>query len=549
MSRCLTSLRVFALSVLAALAVGALSLHVAAQDDGTLAFLDTLHALSLDQRLERGIEYKSRGQELEKAVLCLAAAADCYRPEMDTESKRKCLKALNVEYGVLNLGLFDYSRSHDVLMQAADLAAQEGIEDAHLLFNFGAYYQQSYHNTGRDEYLDSAFNSYKHAFAAAQAEADWDQLNAVFPNLVSMGAGAGRMDEVAPYHDLYTASANSDSTFRRYNLLLYKGVKLLGEGNLAGTERIFERQLELLPPGPRYARMRCMSFLQLSRLHKHAGRYALSLAALDSAWRTANANGMTPEAIDTRRERAEILMMTGDSSAARDVQLQYLVSQDSMMQRRIAANVATIGMMQRYRDTGVRLQTERRNRQRTLWGALATAAVLLLTAAAAVVIWRKNKQLRAANSVLYERMQQMLEPPAPPDTHPEPDRECQDSDRRLWDEIKRVAAATDEVYTPGFNIARMAELVASNTKYVSQAINLCYGSGFPMFLSELRVKEACRRMEDVDRYGNLTLDVLAQEVGIKSRTTFATAFRRVVGMSPSEYMREARRRAARKTND
>jgi AraC-like DNA-binding protein len=63
---------------------------------------------------------------------------------------------------------------------------------------------------------------------------------------------------------------------------------------------------------------------------------------------------------------------------------------------------------------------------------------------------------------------------------------------------------------------------------------------FSILLGNHRVKEACRRIsEEGERYTTLTIEAIASGVGFKSRTAFINAFKREVGLTPSEYMRMA----------
>ena len=51
--------------------------------------------------------------------------------------------------------------------------------------------------------------------------------------------------------------------------------------------------------------------------------------------------------------------------------------------------------------------------------------------------------------------------------------------------------------------------------------------------------EACRRLGDQEHYGHLTIAAIAKDVGFGSRSNFALAFKRVTGISPSDYLRQA----------
>jgi AraC-like DNA-binding protein len=86
-------------------------------------------------------------------------------------------------------------------------------------------------------------------------------------------------------------------------------------------------------------------------------------------------------------------------------------------------------------------------------------------------------------------------------------------------------------------------LSGSRYKYVSQVINEYYEQNFNNFLNSFRIKEACKRMRDLDNYGNYTIEAISESVGFKSRSTFVTSFKRITGLTPSQYQRMAREEA------
>ena len=65
---------------------------------------------------------------------------------------------------------------------------------------------------------------------------------------------------------------------------------------------------------------------------------------------------------------------------------------------------------------------------------------------------------------------------------------------------------------------------------------------FRAFLNKYRIKEAMRRLEDIDNYGNLTIKAIAESVGYKSQATFISVFTKETGLKPSLYQQLARNR-------
>ena len=80
-------------------------------------------------------------------------------------------------------------------------------------------------------------------------------------------------------------------------------------------------------------------------------------------------------------------------------------------------------------------------------------------------------------------------------------------------------------------------LVGSRSKMVSQVINEKNDFNFNTLLNNYRIKEALRRMNDAEHYGRYSVEGISTDVGFRSRTSFTTSFKRVTGLTPTEYMR------------
>lgn len=103
---------------------------------------------------------------------------------------------------------------------------------------------------------------------------------------------------------------------------------------------------------------------------------------------------------------------------------------------------------------------------------------------------------------------------------------------------------SDWICRKEFSLNQLAQLVGSNKTYVSQVINEKYGVSFSILLGNNRIKEACRRINDEEQYGQYTLEGISESVGFKSKATFNSSFKRLIGLTPSEYQSMARLRKA-----
>ena len=97
---------------------------------------------------------------------------------------------------------------------------------------------------------------------------------------------------------------------------------------------------------------------------------------------------------------------------------------------------------------------------------------------------------------------------------------------------------SEEIYNQGFSLSALASMLNLPARVISKAINVCHGSNFHQLLNEYRIREAIKRLHDPSS-ANLTIESIAESVGFKSRTSFATLFKKSTGLTPSEYLRMA----------
>ena len=175
-----------------------------------------------------------------------------------------------------------------------------------------------------------------------------------------------------------------------------------------------------------------------------------------------------------------------------------------------------------------------------LWSAIIITLLALGILAVLYVNYRKTKR---TNRLLYEKNIALLNAntelrPTAVEILDKPAQEGpSQADLELLDKITVVMESSPEVFEETFSRQRLAELVGSNYKAVSRAINTCKGCNFNVLLNEYRIKEACRRLMDTATYGNYTIEAIANSVGYKSRSNFATIFKEIVGLTPSAFQK------------
>ena len=183
------------------------------------------------------------------------------------------------------------------------------------------------------------------------------------------------------------------------------------------------------------------------------------------------------------------------------------------------------------------------------------AAFTLIVLVLLYLLWRRYRQVQEHHRQLYEnnlallavddeRRQLLLDYAAKLDAEPAKYQSHQMEEGELSDLLHRilyVMETCNEIYDNEFSLERLAELVeARSSKYVSQVLNEHYHQSFTSVVNDYRIREACRRINDPEHYGHLTVEGIAQSVGFKSYPNFVNNFKKFTGLTPSAYRKQSK---------
>ncbi|MCW8196346.1 helix-turn-helix transcriptional regulator [Proteobacteria bacterium 005FR1] len=125
-------------------------------------------------------------------------------------------------------------------------------------------------------------------------------------------------------------------------------------------------------------------------------------------------------------------------------------------------------------------------------------------------------------------------------TRAEPPRDSSDSrpTEQAIDRVKRIVEE-DRIYLEqNLNIEQFSARLGMPVKEVSAVINKHFGTNFFEYINSYRVNEAKLLLADKNMEHKTILDILL-ESGFNSKSAFHRFFRRLVGMSPTEFRKQA----------
>lgn len=109
--------------------------------------------------------------------------------------------------------------------------------------------------------------------------------------------------------------------------------------------------------------------------------------------------------------------------------------------------------------------------------------------------------------------------------------------RSIHNKILNAMEDTSLFCDSDFSLEKLASIIGSNSKYVSQIINETYNKNFRTFLNEYRIKEASIRLSDKEKYANYTIKAIGESLGYKSQANFIDSFKKITGITPSMFQR------------
>ena len=244
----------------------------------------------------------------------------------------------------------------------------------------------------------------------------------------------------------------------------------------------------------------------------------------------------------TYEEIWKLMRLKGDRQAAERYYSKYLMAKEELLNYQQVSSLKELSFMESMRKQNEKIASERT--QKTIVQTAAGVLLLIVTiiSGCTVILSRKNKRLRESNEALYNKVQEMI---STTDTLPGDDKALKYKDSRLDEDKKQaiyqkaceVMDNSTEILQMDFSIRRLAELVGTNYRNMSQVINEKAHCNFNNFLNQYRIRHACKMMNDTRKYGNYTIEGYSTSVGFKSRNSFVTSFKRITGLTPSEYLR------------
>lgn len=98
---------------------------------------------------------------------------------------------------------------------------------------------------------------------------------------------------------------------------------------------------------------------------------------------------------------------------------------------------------------------------------------------------------------------------------------------------------TNELFLQkGITLSSLAKQIRTNSRYLSEVINIYKGKNFATYLNDLRIDYAIRRLANDKRFRSYKIPFIAEGLGYNNEQAFAMAFKKRTGTPVSIYLKE-----------
>lgn len=353
----------------------------------------------------------------------------------------------------------------------------------------------------------------------------------------------------------------------KHTLRLLAGTKAYVSGDYEAALRQFLTLEGLIPDSEMQAgRYRCIAWSALADALSGLGRYAEAIEVTEKILALSRSGYYDDETARALHKLSQYNYALGDTVKAEDYLISYYSKKDSIVSEREVAKLSSMPLSSEINNMAREIKLEREKKQRVLIGICVAVLFILLLVLYLVRVVSSNRKLRDYSKQIYRKYMDALESEkrekvlresleslrqqekAAADVAAEPPAKERYSNstippdvvRDIAEKIEQVLSDNDVISDPKFSLHQLSDAVGYSYKMVSQVINESLGKNFKTLLNEHRIKEACSRLVDGENYGGYTIEHIAQSVGFVSRSNFSVAFKAVVGITPSEFQRNAR---------
>ena len=511
--------------------------------------------------------------KLDEAMVCFSIVGNRYSPNMTDEEKRLCAYSLNNAGGISQLRS-NYSIAFSYFKKAIQIAdepiyqAYNNIAGIYLFYN-------DYKNAR--QYLTQAFD-------ISLEQKNWESLSNSLQNLIFLGWKMDSLASLQPQIERYRSVDSIPPSLSGYTIGIADGTIAASKGQYREAIRIFSGVINADSTILSANHFVYNPPLYIAKCYMALKDYPLAMQYLKTVEEEMRRIDDYYMLMYVYNLQIECCQQDGNAEGARKAKYDLLNLKDSINtveELEKIKNIEFFDEVDKYEKQVVELSHQKNTRTRV---AIISCLALLVVALLFIVAIIQNRRLRESNKELYRKTDELVRQadseklqrtaykkkidgfiekiaslqgtintlrsaslPASstpiaeePTTAPAASSPLPDDQSAIVEKIYQQLDDVDFICQPDLTVERLAQAIGIHDRYVSQVINESTNKNFNTLLNEYRIREACKRLTDFDTYGQMTNETIAEGLGYKSRSHFIRTFKKMTGLTPSQYQKIAR---------
>ena len=514
--------------------------------------------VSTEDLMRRGQDYLQNKGWVDSAMVCYSIVADRAQDNsLENKEIYQIARALNNLGYIYATYYYDFQKAYENLNKSMELSKLYGFDNnlAYSYLNMASIFDNRNRLFANDALSTEALDNTKLAFDFAVKAKEWNVAVTSIYNMLEMIHNKADFELITPDLTRFKNLQLTDSVeMWQCTRMFCKATEAFQAGQYQQALNYYEKMLveaQKLTTNRQQCIIKAMQ--QKAAVLTVMHHYEEAISCLREVEHIALDHSMQSELIDNYRAMAQVYDAMGNQKMAEQLDYKFLKARDEFVQKSHAEMVEKsrfLDEMRRVNDQVAQIQAKHERANQLLLMMSLIAAIILI---AMVLLVRSNIKQRNYIRHLYEKNVQLLdvkvsaEQPVShsvgkqEDSAPKYQSQLdQESKDRLFERIKNVMDDIAIICKPDFSLQQLAVQVGSNYKYVSQVVNERYGKSFKQVLNEQRVREACRILNDPNQSAHLTIEAIAANLGFNSRSNFTVTFKRITGISPSDFMKMAK---------
>ena len=514
--------------------------------------------VSTEDLMRRGQDYLQNKGWVDSAMVCYSIVANrVQNNNLESKDKYQIARALNNLGYIYATYYYDFQKAYENLNKSMELSKLYGFDNnlAYSYLNMASIFDSRNRLFANDALSTEALDNTKLAFDFAVKAKEWNVAVTSIYNMLDMIHNKADFELITPDLTRFKNLQLTDSVeMWQCTRMFCKATEAFQAGQYQQALNYYEKMLgeaQEITTNRQQCIIKAMQ--QKAAVLAVMRHYEEAISCLREVEHIALDNGMQSELIDNYRAMAKVYDAMGNRQMAEQLDYKFLKARDEFIQKSHAEMVEKsrfLDEMRRVNDQVAQIQAKHERAHQLLLMMTLIAVIILI---AMVLLVRSNIKQRNYIRHLYEKNVQLLDVKVTaeqPTSHLVDKQEDsapkyqsqldQESKDRLFERIKDVMNDIAIICKPDFSLQQLAIQVGSNYKYVSQVVNERYGKSFKQVLNEQRVREACRILNDPNQSAHLTIEAIAANLGFNSRSNFTVTFKRITGISPSDFMKMAK---------